>query len=139
VSLADPVEIDRSVLKLNTGHDKMTAKTNHTPPANALRVQRWDDMPTDTAPAKYEIKAEGGDAKIITVSKGNRIVLDALIEKPVYCASPVRISDRVSILKRDYGVPIDKEMYDNDAATGRAKFGVYFIGDGVRRIDGGAL
>jgi hypothetical protein len=111
--------------------------TKANPPANALRVERWDDMPTDTAPAKYEVKSDNGGTKIITVSKGNRIVLDALMMKPVYCASPVRISDRVCILKRDYGVPIDKEMYDNDAATGRAKFGVYFIGDGVRRIDGG--
>ena len=108
------------------------------PPANALRVERWSDMPSNTSPARYEIIGEDGQAKTFTLAKGNRIILDALIQQPVYCASPVRISDRVCILRRDYGVPITKEMYSNDTATDRAKFGVYFLGKGVRRIDGGA-
>ena len=72
----------------------------------------------------------------ITLAKGNRIILDALINQPVYCASPVRISDRVCILKRDYRVPITKEMFENDAATDRAKFGVYFLNGRVERISG---
>ena len=108
------------------------------PPANALRVERWSDMPKGTAPARYEITSEDGTTKTVTLAKGNRIILDALIQQPVYCASPVRISDRVCILRRDYGVPITKEMYSNDTATDRAKYGVYFLGKGVRRIDGGA-
>lgn len=72
---------------------------------------------------------------MFSVSKGNRVILDALLQRPLYCASPVRISDNVGILRNDYGVPIRLEMYDNDKATGRARFGVYFIGDGVRRIE----
>ena len=108
------------------------------PPANALRVERWSDMPTGTAPARYEIAEDNGTVKVITVAKGNRIILDALMQQPVYCASPVRISDRVCILRRDYGVPITKEMYSHDTATDRAKFGVYFLSGNVRRIDGGA-
>ena len=108
------------------------------PPANALRVERWSDLPKSTAPARYEVIGEDGQAKTFTLAKGNRIILDALIQQPVYCASPVRISDRVSILRRDYGVPITKEMYSNDTATDRAKFGVYFLSGTVRRIDGGA-
>ena len=108
------------------------------PPANALRVERWSDMPKGTAPARYEVVSEDGKTKTFTLAKGNRIILDALIQQPVYCASPVRISDRVCILRRDYGVPITKEMYSNDTATDRAKFGVYFLSGSVRRIDGGA-
>ncbi|MFG6581583.1 hypothetical protein [Sulfitobacter sp. 1A12779] len=108
------------------------------PPANALRVERWSDMPKGTAPARYEVVSEDGKTKTFTLAKGNRIILDALIQQPVYCASPVRISDRVCILRRDYGVPITKEMYSNDTATDRAKFGVYFLSGTVRRIDGGA-
>ncbi|MBY5987101.1 hypothetical protein [Roseovarius atlanticus] len=108
------------------------------PPANALRVSKWSDMPANTAPARYEIIGEDGQAKTITLAKGNRIILDALLERPVYCASPVRISDRVCILRRDYGVPITKEMYSNDAATDRARFGVYSLNGTVRRIEGGA-
>jgi len=112
--------------------------TTDRPPANALRVERWSDMPKGTSPARYEVVSEDGKTKTITLAKGNRIILDALIQQPVYCASPVRISDRVCILRRDYGVPITKEMYSNDTATDRAKFGVYFLSGSVRRIDGGA-
>lgn len=107
------------------------------PPANALRVEAWRDMPQDTSPACYEITTEDGQTKAITLAKGNRIILDALIKQPVHCASPVRISDRVCILRRDYGVPITKKMYANDTATDRAKFGVYFLDGNVRRIEGG--
>ena len=120
-----------------TAQTKISIPTDR-PPANALRVDKWSDMPTGTAPARYEITGEDGQSTTITLAKGNRIILDALIERPIYCASPVRISDRVCILRRDYGVPITKEMYSNDAATDRAKFGVYFLSGVVRRINGGA-
>jgi hypothetical protein len=77
----------------------------------------------------------------ITLAKGNRIILDALLMQPVYCASPVRISDRVCILRHEYSVQIKKEMFKNDAATDRAKFGVYFLDGCVERLDdnGGAV
>lgn len=111
---------------------------NSRPPANALRVKAWRDLPAQTGPASYRITDADGQSRIITLRKGNRVILDALLAQPVYCASPVRISDRVCILRHEYGVPITKEMYANDTATDRAKFGVYFIGDGVSRIEGGA-
>jgi len=112
------------------------AEAGDRPPANALRVSKWTDMPAGTKPARYAITDANGETRAITLAKGNRIILDALISQPVYCASPVRISDRVCILRNDYGFPITKEMYKNDTATDRAKFGIYFIGDGVRRLDG---
>ncbi len=120
----------------------MTNQTNITterPPANALRVDRWSDMPTAKSPARYEVIADDGTTKTITLAKGNRIILDAMINQPVYCASPVRISDRVCVLRRDYGVPITKKMYLNDPATDRMRFGVYFLDGIVRRLDGGAV
>jgi hypothetical protein len=104
------------------------------PPENALRVEAWRDLPSDTKRARYKITDPNGDSHTITVAKGNRIILDALIAQPVYCASPVRISDRVCILRHEYKVPITKEMYQNDSATDRAKFGVYFIGGQVERL-----
>ncbi|WP_158234192.1 hypothetical protein [Oceaniglobus indicus] len=107
------------------------------PPPNALRVKAWRDLPANRTPARYKITADSGDTHQISVAKGNRIILDALIEQPVYCASPVRISDRVCILRHEYGVPIIKEMYENDAATDRAKFGVYFLNAKVERVSGG--
>jgi hypothetical protein len=110
------------------------------PPANSLRVEAWRDLPKDGAAARYKITREGGAESIITLTKGNRIILDALLKQPVYCASAVRISDRVCILRRDYNVPIIKQMYENDAATDRAKFGVYFLNGCVERLgdNGGA-
>jgi hypothetical protein len=109
------------------------------PPSNALRVEAWRDLPEDTAPASYRVFDGEGEASTITLAKGNRIILDALIEQPIYCASPVRISDRVSILRRDYGVPITREMYENDAATDRARFGVCFLDkSAVQKVGGNA-
>jgi len=116
------------------------SKTNFTeitrPPANALRVAAWRDLPKDGATARYKITREDGGVSVITLAKGNRIILDALLEQPVYCASPVRISDRVCILRHEYRVPITKKMYENDAATDRAKFGVYFLNCQVERLGG---
>ncbi len=40
----------------------MTTGTNQKPPANALRVQRWTDMPTDRAPARYQITDNNGES-----------------------------------------------------------------------------
>ena len=119
---------------------KPTHKDTIRPPENALRVERWRDLPKDRAPASYRVTADDGGTHVITLAKGTRVVLDALLRQPVYCASPVRISDRVCILRNDYRVPIIAEMYQNDAATGRDKFGVYFLTGRVERIgnDGGA-
>jgi hypothetical protein len=104
------------------------------PPSNALRVNGWRDLPNDRRTARYRLTDDDGRTREITLAKGNRIVLDALLKQPVFCASPVRISDRVCILRHEYSVPIIKEMYENDAATDRAKFGVYFLGGKVERV-----
>jgi hypothetical protein len=110
------------------------------PPTNSLRVAAWRDLPKERATALYKITAEDGGVHFITVAKGNRIILDALLKQPVYCASPVRVSDRVCILIHKYGVPITKEMYENDEATGRDRFGVYFLNGRVELLsrEGGA-
>ena len=104
------------------------------PPGNALRVKGWRDLPQERCPACYRITQDDGTVFTITLAKGNRIILDALLKQPVYCASPVRISDRVCILRHEYRVPITKVMYANDTATDRAKFGVYFLDGKVERI-----
>ena len=116
----------------------MTTKPNvvDRPPPNTLRVNAWRDMPEDRTPARYEVQSGGADPKAIIVSKGPRVVLDALIKQPVFCASPVRISECVSVLRHDFGVPIDMTVYENDRATGRRRFGVYTLAADVRRIEG---
>ncbi len=114
--------------RLPTSNDKPR------PPANALRVNAWRDLPSETEPATYEVKGKDGTSRAVSLSKGNRIVLDALIDRPIFCASPIRISSRVCVLRHDFGVPIKKEMYDNDTTTDRAKFGAYFLDCDVKRI-----
>ncbi len=114
---------------------KNTSKTTR-PPENALRVKAWRDLPSETKKARYRVTDKNGETHTITVAKGNRIILDALIASPVFCASPVRVSDRVCILRHEYCVPIIKEMYENDVATDRAKFGVYFLDGCVERLSG---
>lgn len=113
-----------------------TSDPNPRPPDNSRRVSAWRDLPTDRTPARYEIRDADGNTREITLKNGNRIVLDALLERPLYCASQVRISDRVGILRHEYGVPIEREMYEGNPQTGAQRFGVYFIGEGVRRIEG---
>ena len=120
-----------------TYHSSNKSKPS-TPPANALRVKGWHDLPSQRTPARYQVTDNDGNTRTFTLAKGNRVILDALLKSPVYCASPVRVSDRVCILRHEYGVPITIEMYQNDRATDRAKFGVYFIGEGVERIGGAA-
>ena len=113
----------------------MTDKSTK-PPSDALRVEAWRDLPGEKSPARYEITHTDGTKNQIMLAKGNRIILDALIAQPLFCASPVRISDRVCILRRDYGVPIQKTMYTNDASTDCVRFGIYHLAGIVRRIGG---
>ncbi|MGJ8544562.1 MAG: hypothetical protein ACSHWZ_03890 [Sulfitobacter sp.] len=119
---------------------KPTPSNSIKPPANSLRVRAWRDLPKDRSAAQYRITDNEGGIRVITLAKGNRVILDALLRQPVYCASPVRISDRVCILRKAYRVPIIAEMYQNDEATDRDKFGVYFLTGKVERLgcDGGA-
>ena len=116
---------------------KHTSSLKH-PLANALCVTGWKDLPTDRTPARYLVTDSSGETREVTPAKPNLVILDALVEQPTYCASPVRVSDRVFVLRSEYGVPITIEMYENDADTTRSKYGVYFIGEGVARIEGAA-
>ena len=106
------------------------------PPKNALRVNAWRDLPSDRTPARYRLTLDDGKTRDFTLAKGNRVIMDALITQPVYCASPVRISMRVCVLRNEYSVPIHLEMFDNDAATGREKYGIYFLNAKVERLSG---
>lgn len=56
------------------------------------------------------------------------------MQGPVYCASPVRISDIVFVLKRENGLEVDTEFYPGDPETGAGQYGVYFLKSRVRRL-----
>ncbi|WP_073333838.1 hypothetical protein [Wenxinia saemankumensis] len=74
---------------------------------------------------------DGDKARHAVLSKRNRQVLDALRQGPVYCASPVRLSDKVLILKRDYGLDIETIRIDGDE---EGRFGVYRLVSAVRLV-----
>ncbi len=107
-----------------------------------LRIEAWRDLTSAKEWQAYLVTPQDSDPHTIKVRKNGRMVLDALIAQPVLCASPVRLSDKVSILKNEYGIGIgigiETKMYNNDAATDRAKFGVYFLKGAVTPINGGA-
>ncbi|WP_417733907.1 hypothetical protein, partial [Roseovarius sp.] len=62
-------------------------------------------------------------------------VMDLLIAGPVYCASPVRLSDVVHILKREIGLEVDTKFYPGNPITGSGAYGVYFLDSKVTRIN----
>lgn len=101
-----------------------------------MRVYGWSNLPNEKAPARFRITNGTGDSRTVTLSKNKRRILEGLMTQPMFCASPVRISDIVCILKTDYGINIHMELYSNDAETDRAKYGVYTLIDQVERLDG---
>lgn len=107
-----------------------------TPPANALRVTGWRDLPKEKGVARFEVTRADGGTRTIFVRKRNRRILQALIKQPVFCASPVRISDVVHVLGREYGINIDTTLYADHNNDDSQRFGVYTLLDSVTLISG---
>lgn len=105
------------------------------PPLTAQRVWQVSDLPRARGPAKYQIVDGKGLDCIVTLSKRRRQVMDLLIQGPVYCASPVRISDIVHLLKRETGVEVDTQYYPGDKETGAGTYGVDFLRSIVTRVE----
>ena len=103
----------------------MKQKSNH--PINARRIMRVTDLPQDRGPAKYEIRNGEGKPRVVTLSKRQRQIIDLLREGPVHCASPVRLSDTVHILKCGIGLDVKTEMFPGDPKTGSGAYGVYLL------------
>ena len=92
------------------------------PPANAQFIMRRSDLPPERAKKAYSIGPGDGEKRTVHLDKISRQVVDALRSGPVFAASPVRISDRVLILRRDYGIEIETLMiYPADGG----RYGIY--------------
>lgn len=105
------------------------------PPANTQRIMRVADLPQDRAIASYELRNGDDKPYIVHLCKRQRQVMELLMAGPVYCASPVRLSDVVHILKRDIGLVVDTEFYPGDKATGSGDYGVYFLKTRARKLE----
>ena len=113
----------------------MKTKTDdNKPPESARHVWGVSGLSRDRSPATYTIEHADGSVTHHILSKRRRQVMDLLMRSPVYCASPVRISDIVHLLKRETGVDIHTEYYAGDPETGAGAFGVYFLKSKVRRV-----
>ncbi|RYH08828.1 hypothetical protein [Tropicimonas sp. IMCC6043] len=112
----------------------MKTNSSTTPPKNAQRILSWADLPPAADSATYELISTTGETRTVTLKGGNRRVLEGLMRGPLYCASPVRVSDRVMVLKRDHGVTIRTEVFESDGTTECERFGIYFLDDEVRGV-----
>ena len=112
----------------------MKTKQKKLPPKNARRIWRVADLPPRRGVAWYSVETNNGTEQAHLLSKRRRQIMDLLMCGPVYCASPVRISDVVHILKRETGIEVETEYYPGDEKTGSGTYGVYFLKSKVRRV-----
>lgn len=111
-----------------------TEQKTKRPPAGTIRVMRVADLPRNRGLWTYEITNRNQPSFTAVFCKRQRQVLDLLMRGPVYCASPVRLSDTVFLLKRECGLDVHTEFYPGDTDTGSGAYGVYFLHSKVRRI-----
>ena len=93
------------------------------------------DLPQTREPAMYKITRHDGETECATLSNRKRQIVELLLLGPVHCASPVRISDIVFILKRDIGLEVETRIYPGDKAVGSGDYGVYFLASNVEQVD----
>lgn len=108
----------------------MKQKTKNKLP-NARWIRSRKDLPDTRDEADYFVLDGDGKSKTVTLSKRLRQVLEALLCGPIRCASPVRLSDAVLILRRDYGLNIETDFHTDGEGDEAVTFGVYTLVDDV--------
>lgn len=93
----------------------------------AKRITRRADLPQQRTLAAYQWRDVIGETSKTLVGKRDRQVLDAIIATPVFCASPVRVSDSVLRLRRDHGLPIETETFTERDGDETLNFGAYYM------------
>ncbi|MBO9432568.1 hypothetical protein J7394_00015 [Ruegeria sp. R13_0] len=105
------------------------------PPAGTLWVTGWHCLKSKLGTSEYLVESEGAEPRSILIGKNKKRILEALIDGPMYCASPCRLSHYIMLLRDDHGINIETEWFSNDPRTGRERFGIYVLKDKVTRID----
>lgn len=101
------------------------------PPENARWIISNRDLPQKYGPARFQVTKEDGRAFGLVVSKRKRQVLEALMKGPLYCASPIRLSDNVLLLRNEYDVAIATDFYTDDSGPISTHFGIYTLTDSL--------
>lgn len=85
------------------------------------------DLHQDRKPKAKLIENDEAAPFVEMFSKRKLQVLETFEKSPLYCASPVRLSDVVMILKRDHGVDIVTTYHTEVGVPDPATFGVYAL------------
>lgn len=110
----------------------MNKKTEATPPENTRWITSRHDLPLRRGGAYYEVHRAEGTRETLTLSNRKRQVLDALMRSPIYCASPIRLSDIVLLLRNENGINIETEFFQENDGIENTRFGIYILVDQVR-------
>lgn len=111
------------------------SRSSQTPPRNAQRIFRVEDLPKDRRAARYQITRKNGETSTVILHKRRRQILELLMRGPVFCASLVRVSDIVCILKHECGLEVETVFFPGEKVNGAGDFGIYFLRSQVTRLD----
>ena len=99
----------------------------------ARRITRRADLPKTRSFARYQWTNDHGEECATALQKRDRQVAEALMAGPLFCASPVRVSDSVLRLRRDHGLPVETEFFSESNGEEKLTFGVYWMAADVKR------
>lgn len=105
------------------------------PAKNTKWIMGNHSLPQDFETARYKATDSNGKIKLFTASKRQRQVVEALSESPLYCASPIRLSHYVDLLREQLGddaIATDwysvKEPFPNRYGVYRFNVDIEFLG-----------
>ena len=102
------------------------------PPVNTKLIISRNDLSRAITPAGFTLLNELHTERVVTLVKKSHKVFQILLSGPLYCASTVRLSHWVVVLRDEYGVKIETLWLEDDRAPITTRHGVYVLRDTVR-------
>lgn len=97
-------------------------------------VMSRKDLPRNRMPARYKVTRPDGTVVEKTFSKRKRQTIELLCQSKVFCASPVRISQHVCLLKHEDNIDIFTESHKDKNNDEHGKYGIYRLEDKVEYL-----
>ncbi|PHP27519.1 hypothetical protein [Limimaricola cinnabarinus] len=105
------------------------------PSPNTCWIMSSRDLPRKRHDGWFRVTKADGSESVIVLRKRKRQMLEALMRSHVYCASPVRLSDVVNLLRHNYGIDIETVYFEEDHGDDVTRYGVYVLADKVEYIE----
>lgn len=102
---------------------------------HARRINRKAELPRERGLAFFRRKDDRTGESLSSVKNRDRQIGEAIINAPLFCASPLRISDAVLRLRREHGWPIATEIFSEGAGEDRSTYGIYYLAEPMVRED----